>query len=89
MEDWEVKFNGISIHYMERMVQIKTDSPLRGYLAKPGNGSLELAEHIKGRYHEIFAKELNITKESLSVEILVHVYLDEFSHAEACHGKAG
>lgn len=44
----------------------------------PGNGSLELADHIKCNYRSIYAKELQISRDSLTIEILIHDYLDMF-----------
>lgn len=76
MSDWNSEFNGILIKYNKQLVQIKTDENLLDFLEKKGNGSLELAEYILQKYHSIFNCKLDISKESLSVEILVHAYLD-------------
>lgn len=79
MSDWNNEFNGISIRYRKQMVQIKTDKFLLDFLSKKGNGSLELSEYILKTYKSIFECELAIAKESLSIEILVHAYLDVLS----------
>lgn len=79
MSDWNNEFNGISIRYRKQMVQIKTDKFLLDFLSKKGNGSLELSEYILKAYKSIFECELAIAKESLSIEILVHAYLDVLS----------
>lgn len=77
--DWNQEFKGISIRYQKQLVQIKTDECLMKFLAGKGNGSLELAEHILKTYRMKLGKNLNISKESLSIEILIHAYLDFYS----------
>lgn len=79
MEKWETDFHNVGIRYSEHLVQIRTDAKLMKYLAEPGNGSLELADYIRDRYQIIFNEKLQISRESLSVEILIHAYLDVFS----------
>ena len=78
MENWEIDFHNVGIRYKEHLVQIRTDTKLMKYLAEPGNGSLELADYIRDRYQIIFDEKLQISRESLSVEILIHAYLDVF-----------
>lgn len=79
MTKWEKSFHGISICYKEQIVQIKTDKALLDYLSGPENGSIELAEQILARYKELFQKELKVSEESMSVEILIHAYMDVFA----------
>lgn len=79
MTKWEKSFHGISICYKEQIVQIKTDKALLDYLSGPENGSIELAEQILARYKELFQKELKVSEASMSVEILIHAYMDVFA----------
>lgn len=76
---WNMDFHEISINYTEKLIQIKEDDKLERYLNQDGNGSLELAEYVKKTYQKVFGKKLQITKESLSVEILIHTYINVFS----------
>lgn len=79
MSDWKKDFNGVSIKYNKKLVQIKTDKCLLGYLEKKGNGSLDLADYILKTYQSVWGCVLDISRESLSIEILIHAYLDVFS----------
>lgn len=79
MSDWNSEFHGILIKYHKQLVQIKSEKPLLDFLAKDGNGSLELADYILKKYRSIFECELDISRESLSIEILIHAYLGELS----------
>ena len=79
MTQWDNTFYGISICYKEHIVQIKTDKALFDYLARPENGSIELSKQIRAVYQEKFQKEIQVTEESMSVEILIHAYVDVFS----------
>ena len=76
MSEWKTDFQKISICYTDHWAKIKTDSHLFEYLNQEGNGSLAIGEHILKTYKQIMGKELKISRESLSVEILVHAYLD-------------
>ncbi|MBQ7065263.1 MAG: hypothetical protein IJN92_00420 [Lachnospiraceae bacterium] len=79
MTKWDKTFHGISICYKEQIVQIKTDKALLDYLSGPENGSIELSEQILARYKELFQKELKVSEASMSVEILIHAYMDVFA----------
>lgn len=79
MDEWTTEFKGISISYSDKWVKIKTNKSLLDYLNQPDNGSLVLSDYLHKTYKEKLGKELKITRESLSVEILVHAYLDVFS----------
>lgn len=72
-------FRGITIQFKEHWACITTDQALMDYLKEPGNGSIPLAEYIRKRYRELFHKELEISTYSLSIEILIHAYLDLLS----------
>ena len=69
-------YHGISIQYDDRIVRVRTDRHLFDYLGQPGNDSLELADHIHKTYRDKWDKDLKISRESLSVEILIHAYMD-------------
>ena len=72
----DISFHGISIQYNNRIVRINTDRNLLDFLDQKGNGSLELADHIHCFYQDKWGKPLEISRESLAVEILIHVYCD-------------
>ena len=77
MQDKE--FHNICIDLQEHWARITTDKNLMDYLARPGNGSVELANYILQRYRDIFHEPLKITEMSLAVEILIHAYVDRIS----------
>lgn len=76
MADWNTEFHGVSVRCTECLVQIKTDQVLMDFLGEAGNGSVELAKWVRKEYKKVIGRELEITVESLSVEILIHAYLD-------------
>lgn len=78
---WDTKFHNISIRYIDHLVQIKTDNCLRKYLrSTPSRRALELSKHIRKEYQNVMGKELKITQDSLAIEILLHVYIDDVAH---------
>lgn len=79
MSDWNNEFHGISIKYNKQLVQIKTEHYLLDFLGGKGNGALELSAYILKQYELVHGCALQISKDSLSVEILIHAYLDVFS----------
>lgn len=84
---WNTEYNGISISYEAHFVHIKTDAHLLRFLGGPGNDSISLARHIRDTYQKMFGTELQISEKSLSVEILVHAYLDVLLRAVSELGK--
>lgn len=81
MKEWDAGFHGISVGYKEKSVHIKTDEMLLSFLAQPEIGSLALSAYILERYQAIFGKLLEISQDSLAIEILAHVFVDKFSNA--------
>lgn len=59
------------------MVRIKCDDILMKYLGRPGNDALILSKYILETYYDMFHKILNISQNSLAVEILIHAYIDK------------
>lgn len=76
-------FHGIGVRMERHIVHIVTDTALKEYLMQEGVGSLELAENIRDKYRAAFHQELDISTESLAVEILIHVEVDGFMRR--CH----
>ena len=74
-------FENITIKYSPGMVQITCDDELKDYLDEKGNGALELSGYILEEYEKCQGKPLNITQDSLAIEILAHTYIDSFSRA--------
>ena len=74
MTNWTREYSGIDISYEDRIVRVRVDGSLTGYLHENRRQAcVRLSEYIRGRYRELFQKELEITLHSLSVEILIHV----------------
>lgn len=73
-------FEGITILYTEKLVQITTDTYLIQYLNKKGKKDAStLATHILNKYKELMKTPLKISKDSLAVEILIHVYFEQLA----------
>lgn len=79
MNEWITDFHNISVQYIDKIVRVKSDAPLEAYLAEPGNGSLELADHILSQYEALLQKPLDIGRHSLAIEILGHVFVENFA----------
>ena len=79
MNEWFYDENGIGIYIYDQFILIKNDEKLLKYLAKTGIGSVELAKYLKKKYKDIMKKDINITVNSLAIEILGHVYIDKFA----------
>lgn len=77
----------ITITYCDRLVQITCDDALKNYLEAPGNGALQLSAHILAEYKKRRESELNISQDSLAIEILAHVYSDSFAEAVSAAGS--
>ena len=84
---WRTEFHDISVCYTEQLVQIKTDEKLLAFLKKPRQDATALSEYMKKTYEEIFGKELKISVESMAIELLIHLYADEFVHGIEYFGK--
>lgn len=74
---WNREYKEISISFEDRVVRIKCDEFLMRYLARPGNDALILSKYILETYYDMFHKELQISQNSLAVEILIHAYVDK------------
>lgn len=69
----------IHVKYKDKVVQIYCDEILLTFLANTENGALQLAEYILQEYQIRMNKPLAITKDSLAIEIIAHVYADELA----------
>lgn len=72
----EEVFEGVRVRYEAHIVRVETNGALMEHLARPGNGSLALARHIRARYVAVQGAEIEISERSMATEILVHAYLD-------------
>ena len=84
---WRTEFHDISVCYTEQLVQIKTDEKLLAFLKKPRRDATALSEYMKKTHEEIFGKELKISVESMAIELLIHLYVDEFVQGIEYFGK--
>lgn len=79
-KDWNQAFHHISVKCMNKKVQIKTDQALIDFLSDPKTkGSLLLSDYVHQLYEEEIGRPLNITRDSLAIEILGHVYIASFA----------
>ena len=80
MGDWNKEFHGISIKCNDKLVQIKNDKALNDFLNDPkSRGSVLIADYVLELYKKELGKKLNISRNSLAIEILGHVYMDVFA----------
>lgn len=76
----KVKEHSIAVTFRTRTVQIQNDAQLRDLVKlDPKAAPTELANEIKNQYFELFKHALNISTDSLAVEIIGHVYGEEFA----------
>lgn len=80
MEFYET-YRNVTLRLRDQAVHIHNDEHLIRFLQLPGNGSLELSDHLLKRYEQLFFKPLKITRHSLAIEILGHVFADNFAAA--------
>lgn len=76
--EWSTEFHGIAMRCPRRFVQVKNDEVLKQFLDQKGVGSMELAAWMKESYQQEWGCELNISQKSLAIEILGHVYANDF-----------
>ena len=76
-----VDMREIPVEYKKSLVQISCDDTLRSFLKSDKRAAVDLAEYIKTQYMENRKKELDITTDSLAIEILGHVYADALAEA--------
>lgn len=70
------------VEFNEKLIRLKKPQTLRKFLSEDIEArSNTLAKQIKTTYFHLFAKELNITNESLVVEIWGHAYASYFARA--------
>lgn len=80
MAGWNTEFHNISVECTDKLVRIKNDEALIKFLGDPKTkGALLLADYAKKLYKKEIGRELKITKDSLAIEILGHVFLDDFA----------
>ena len=82
MNEWNCDFHDIAVLCEDKCVRIKKNKALVEFLRDPDTtGSLMVAEYARKLYEEQLGKPLGITKESLAIEILGHVFVDQFAEA--------
>ncbi|MDM5186645.1 hypothetical protein QUF99_04400 [Bacillus sp. DX4.1] len=69
---------GISVLIRERSLHIKNTASLHRMLKKK-NASLELAQYLKKKHTNQYGTVLNISDESLAIEIIGHIYIGNFA----------
>lgn len=79
MTEWQKTVTGISYNFTDRVAHVVNDETLKNYLDQKGNQSLELATELKSAYQNTYGKALDISTDSLAIEILGHVFVDDFS----------
>ena len=74
---YELEGNKIKVGLEPQLIRVYSNASLWSYLDGKANTRFELmVDTIKADYKQQFGKALNISNNSLIVEILVHVYCD-------------
>lgn len=71
----------LSVEFLPGLIRIKNDDLLKTMLKQPSNRSGAIARKIRDRYYEIYGESINISTNSLAVEILGHVFPDQVFNA--------
>lgn len=80
MQEWNREFHNISVRCRNKVVQIKLDSVLIDFLRDPTTkGSLLLSDYAHQLYEREIGRPLEISRDSLAIEILGHVYISAFA----------
>lgn len=87
MGEWNTGFHGIAVQCSDRMIRVKNDDALTGFLSDPDTkGALLVAKYARALYEKEMGKPIAITEDSLAIEILGHVYAGTFAEiAEKFH----
>lgn len=71
-------YEGVNIELDSRgIARITNDANLKSFILRIGHNSRELANNIKTTFRSKWGYDLNITTDSLTVEILGHYYPDK------------
>ncbi len=69
-------YNGVTIELEPGWARIHNNNALKSYLTKWGHGTRPMVQNILSEYKKFFGKKLNISEDSMVVEILVHYHCD-------------
>ncbi|GAA0748613.1 hypothetical protein [Clostridium oceanicum] len=69
----------ITYSYSPKIIHITNDYNLKNYLSSVSKGSLNVADYAKSHYFLEYKKSIDITKVSIAIEILGHVYPDKIA----------
>ena len=69
MAQYTYQINGVTVGFDRHAIHITNDCALKGYLAKWGHGERTLATDIKSKFRNIYGTELNISVDSLNVQL--------------------
>ncbi|MCQ2509071.1 MAG: hypothetical protein MJ116_01210 [Lachnospiraceae bacterium] len=70
--EWNRRFNGIGLKLEPQVVRVANDFVLDVYLQMDTRNSMRLAKYIRREYEKQFQEELNISAQSLAIEIYGH-----------------
>lgn len=73
------KLQQLCITYRNKSIHIFHDEVMEEFLENVENGVLALAEFVLQEYQRRMDKPLDITKDSLAIEIIIHVYADNIA----------
>lgn len=81
MNEYTITWNDITTRMKPLSVHVRNDEHLLAYLRAPGKGALALAEYLLAQYEARYGAPLDISAHSLAIEILGHVFADQFAEA--------
>ena len=71
-------YKEIRVEFERQKVHIYARKPLYDFLEqKSKKDALVLSEYILREYKKLYGRELKISRDSMAVEILIHVYVDK------------
>ncbi len=86
-DEWNREFHNVSFLLEPGIARVRTDDGLRTYLKAGRNHARDLSDHIRRIYEERYQKALDISRQSLATEIVLHVRADSMLRfAERCAG---
>ncbi len=71
--------SNITYSYSPKAVHITNDYNLKDYLSNSSKNSLNIADYAKSNYFLKYSEPINVTRTSMAIEIIGHVYPDKIA----------
>lgn len=77
--EWQTTPFGVSYWLAPQVLHILNDEILREYLQQDKTRALEIARFFRQLYQDTYGESLEISEDSLAIEIIGHVFVGNFS----------